>query len=199
MENEDIFLDTVLKFHKEDRWKDILKLNEKSDKDCAIKILWVWPSEENLDFLRKICDERNIQGVISVGCGSGLLEWILSKSLGLDVVGYEINKQWWESKYSVPTFIKLRYHDQSVQENVLDPRYALLFCYFNNGPAFLEYIDNYKGNTVIIIGPSRGAGRHTDPEPFKANFGGMKWRLYGYQEVKDTKDFIVVYVRLCDN
>lgn len=83
----------------------------------------------------------------------------------------------------------------SLEETFLNSNYALLFCYFNNGPAFLDYISNYKGDVVFIIGPGKGKGRHTDPEPFKANFGDITWRLHAYQEVKNSKDFIAVYVK----
>lgn len=83
----------------------------------------------------------------------------------------------------------------SSEKNNLNSNYALLFCYFNNGPAFLEYINDYEGNVVFIIGPGIGKGRHTDPEPFKANFGDVAWRLHAYQEVKSSKDFIAVYTK----
>lgn len=115
--------------------------------------------------------------------------------LGFVVTGYEINKDWWESKYSNPKFINLNYCEGSPEKDSFNSNYALLFCYFNNGPAFLDYINTYEGNVVFIIGPGKDRGRHTDPQPFKANFGSVKWRLHGYQEVKDTKDFIAVYVK----
>lgn len=63
--------------------------------------------------------------------------------LGLPVVGIEINRQWWESKYSVTPFIPLRYAEEKIIID-LDPKYALFFCYFNNGAAFREYVKNYR-------------------------------------------------------
>lgn len=111
------------------------------------------------------------------------------------MLGYEVNKEWWDSKYSPPKFIKLNYFNYPLEDACLDPHHALLFCYFNNGPAFRDYVDSFKGNIVIIIGPGKGKGRHTDPSPFTADFGNREWRLDSYQEIKDSKDFIVVYVR----
>ncbi|KAJ8931244.1 hypothetical protein NQ314_015863 [Rhamnusium bicolor] len=119
------FLNSVLELYKDNKWKEILNLNEKSDNLNALKILWVWPSEENLYFIRKVLYEQNLDGIISLGCGCGLLEWIINKSTG----------------------------------------------------------------------PGKGSGRLTDPEPFKVNFENLKWRLYGFQEIKDSKDFIAVYVK----
>lgn len=89
----------------------------------------------------------------------------------------------------------MNYVDNSVEDASLNSKYALLFCYFNNGTAFRDYIQNYEGNIVFIIGPGEGKGHHTDPEPFKTNFGTNNWKLYDYQEVKDSKDFIAVYIK----
>lgn len=106
-----------------------------------------------------------------------------------------MNKEWWDSKYSSPKFIKLNYFDYPLQENAFNSNYALLFCYFNNGPAFSAYINNFKGNVVLVIGPGKGKYRHTDPQPFSAKFGVNNWRLNSYQEVKDSRDFIAVYIK----
>lgn len=113
---------------------------------------------------------------------------------GIHVIGYEVNQEWWESKYSPPKFIKLNYFENSLG-NYLNPNYALLFCYFNNGPAFVDYVNNFNGNVVLVFGPGKGKGRHTDPQPFSANFGDKDWRLDSFQEVKNSKDFIAVYRR----
>lgn len=114
---------------------------------------------------------------------------------GIPVIGYEVNQEWWDSKYSTPQFIKLNYFSTPLGKNSLNADYALLFCYFNNGPAFREYIKYFNGNVVFIIGPGKGKGRHTDPQPFINSFGDIHWRLHSYQEVKDSNDFIAVYIR----
>lgn len=110
-----------------------------------------------------------------------------------------MNKEWWESKYSNPTFIDLQYPRVPLEEN-LNERYALLFCYFNNGPAFLDYVRHYDGNVIFIIGPGNGRGTHTNPQPFAPGFLQCeRWTLHKSIEVKDTKDFIAVYVKKCVN
>lgn len=112
----------------------------------------------------------------------------------MDVLGYEVNKEWWTSRYSAPLFIDLIYSGQGHSVR-LNPKYALLFCYFNNGTAFKKYIEDYSGNLVFIIGPGEGRGTYTEPQPFKPGFECNDWTLYAYQEVKNTKDFIAAYIR----
>lgn len=115
--------------------------------------------------------------------------------IGLNVIGYEVNQEWWESKYSNPQFIQLQYVDPS-KKTSLNSNSALLFCYFNNGPAFREYVKEYTGKLIFIIGPGYGKGRHTDPDPFNPNFEDKTWSLYDYQEVRNSKDFIAAYVKI---
>lgn len=110
------------------------------------------------------------------------------------VIGIEVNQAWWESRYSNPQFITLSYADSFHPPNIPSD-YALLFCYFNNEQAFVEYVANYDGNIIIIIGPGEGRGTHTNPTPFNPNFGCEQFELLTSQEVKDTKDFIAIYER----
>ncbi|KAF7270583.1 hypothetical protein GWI33_016474 [Rhynchophorus ferrugineus] len=187
-------VDKVVDFHREKDWRRILDLREQFSNEDTRKILWAWPSEENLLFLREALISEHMEGVVSIGCGCGLLEWILQQYTGLSVVGIEVNRPWWESKYSNPSFIPLTYIDDQEDVN-LNPSYALLFCYFNSGPDFRQYVKQYSGKMIIIIGPDEGSGRHTDPQPFSPEFGSSDWHLVRSQQVKDTGDFIAVYQR----
>lgn len=54
---------------------------------------------------------------------------------------------------------------------------------------------NFSGIIVIIIGPNEEAGRHTDPQPFAPDFGSTEWCLDQFQEIKNSKDFIAIYIR----
>lgn len=80
---ESNFLEIVLEHYRENDWKSILKLNEKSDNPKALKILWAWPEESNLFFLKYCLERYNIEGIMSIGCGCGLLEWIIEKCSGM--------------------------------------------------------------------------------------------------------------------
>lgn len=102
-----------------------------------------------------------------------------------------MNQTWWQSKYSGPKFIQLQFNNN----HILYSNFALIFCYFNDGKAFKQYVRSYEGNLIFIVGPGDGSGRHTNPEPFSPDFENSGWHLKDYQEVKDTKDFIAVYVK----
>lgn len=76
------FLMKILDLYNSNDWENILKLNENSNKDTALRILWVWPSIRNLEFIEETIQQNSCNGIISLGCGCGLLEWIIQKSKG---------------------------------------------------------------------------------------------------------------------
>lgn len=74
--------ESVLELYKIGDWKRILEINQNSDKVEAQNLLWVWPSVDNLKFITSYLLKCNLKGIVSLGCGCGLLEWILEKYSG---------------------------------------------------------------------------------------------------------------------
>lgn len=62
-------------------WQGIVQLYENGFTDE--KLLWFQPDSNGLNFLRKNLAELGVQGVSSIGCGSGLLEWLINSSTGM--------------------------------------------------------------------------------------------------------------------
>lgn len=119
-----------------------------------------------------------------------------TRSSGVAVTGYEINEEWWKSKYSNPKFVELRFAEPFPQKcPSVAKEQALMFCYFNNHEAFVTYLAKYRGRLVFIIGPGEGRHTHTDPDPFKPNFESSDWALVDSQEIRNSKDYIAVYKR----
>ncbi|XP_015586654.1 uncharacterized protein LOC107263687 [Cephus cinctus] len=186
----------VIALYGEDKWKEIINLKNVKDTFEKYRLLWVWPSLDDLQWIKDIIDGLQLHGIISIGCGSGLLEWLIQKHSGIDVVGIEVDHAWWTCGYSPPLFLKKVIFIDEDNNNVEIPKsHALLFCYFNNAPAFLNYIMNYSGSTVLVIGPGEGRGSHTDPTPFDKKFSDLGWQLYKFREIGNTKDYIAVYTR----
>lgn len=79
---EDDFLDKILNLYKNQKWKEIIELNKVENIVAARKLLWVWPSESNLQMIKNTISEFNLKGVISIGCGCGLFEWLLEQYSG---------------------------------------------------------------------------------------------------------------------
>ncbi|XP_029036876.1 uncharacterized protein LOC114873100 [Osmia bicornis bicornis] len=184
----------ILMFYKEQKWQDIVNL------DCTLseldksRLFWVLPTTNDLHWIKEVIDEYNLVGLISIGCGCGLFEWLFQKYSGFDVIGIELDHSWWRSKYSPPLFLEnMIFVHESDTKISLPNNYALLFCYFNNGPAFWNYIENYKGNLVFIIGPKDGENRWTDPMPFDQKFNEYGWKLISYKYLERTNDCIAVY------
>lgn len=109
-------------------------------------------------------------------------------------MGYEVDQGWWESRYCPP-----KYWDNitcidptSVPE--LNPKFALLFCYFNDSKAFEAYLESYTGDCVILIGPDENNHeRYCDPQPFHLS-ENKSWCTHAVWRSKFL-EAIVVYRR----
>lgn len=67
----------IITLYKEGKWKEIVDNHNGEN-----KLSWVIPSSANIKFIETILLENSLNGIISVGCGTGLLEWIIKESLG---------------------------------------------------------------------------------------------------------------------
>ncbi|KAH8313706.1 hypothetical protein KR067_010591 [Drosophila pandora] len=168
-------------------WRKLLALGDCLDQQLKRKLLWVWPTSSNLDLFNQVLTTSGIQCILSVGCGSGLLEWLISTVGGrkVSIFGLEVDRNWWHSKYSVRSFIPLNFFEDAnnVSQDFLKAcckgfsPCALLFCYFNNRGAFLEYLRVFQGKWLILIGPQPSLGIHTDPNPLQPQFPNEEWIL----------------------
>ncbi|KAH8310244.1 hypothetical protein KR044_000165 [Drosophila immigrans] len=166
--------------------RKLLTLGDTLEEQLKRKLLWVWPTAKNLLQLQLKLAELSIRNVLSVGCGSGLLEWLLTAvgtEAALRIYGLERDEKWWRSKYSVRSFIPLNYIECSSGDILRESCAgvhpdALLFCYFNNREAFLEYLAAFTGSWLILIGPQPDRGIHTDPNPLQPELPGNRWALH---------------------
>lgn len=152
--------------------------------------------------------------LLSIGCGCGFLEQLLALATSIVVEGLEVNSGWWESNYSTPPFLPLTYttpgqvhslpHDKAsilslttalLFTNVLLQIWqALLFCYFNAMDYFEQYLAEYPGPCIILIGPVDGK-RHCAPEPFHLK-DRDDWTVQASHDIRSCgQDVAVVYVR----
>ncbi|KAH8359858.1 hypothetical protein KR093_009117 [Drosophila rubida] len=173
-------------------WRKMLTLGETLDEHLKRKLLWIWPTAKNLLQFQVKLAHLGIQDVLSIGCGSGLLEWLLAavgNEDSLHIYGLERDPNWWCSKYAMRSFIPLNYiesaSDCQLDGNFLRkccsgfPPQALLFCYFNNRVAFLEYLEAFAGDWLILIGPQPTRGIYTDPNPLQPELPSNRWALHG--------------------
>lgn len=181
-------------------WKNILKISKRYGFAISSIALWVYPSEYCLKQMKTTLKSLNISNILSIGCGIGLLEFIIRESVGVKMSGLEIDSKYWNRK---KPFINMKIveHGQQLSSNLLldtclskNWNFALLFCYFNIRSAFNEYIKYYKGNYVIIIGPAANSGRYTDPLPldFQDN---EDFQLLHLSDFGDNHDLLAIYER----
>lgn len=183
-------------------WHGVIECSSKFDFNEKTKFLWAWPSVECLNWLKDQLETNRIDGILSIGCGSGLLEWLISKTIGIQVAGVEKNRSWWQSKYSPKKFIELKFASDCITKAFLrsclpsnSNQRAMLFCYFNNRNAFLDYVRAFEGDIIIIVGPT---DTHivTDPNPLNPQFDEDEWSLIGCYKFNDqNSNCIGIYKR----
>lgn len=77
---EDNFANSVIDLYKEKNWRDIVeRFHDHPDRS---KLLWVFPTVDNFEFLKKCVEKFGCDRILSIGCGSGLLEWMTSEATG---------------------------------------------------------------------------------------------------------------------
>lgn len=164
-------------------WCGVIEAGKDFSVEEKSKFLWAWPSVECFQWLKQLLNANHIEHILSIGCGSGLLEWLISKTTDTHVVGLELDKSWWKSPYSPKAFIELKFTESQITNQFLkdciqsnENHFALLFCYFNNRKAFHEYVRAYDGDLIIIVGPSE-QNIVTDPNPLNPHFEYDEWTL----------------------
>lgn len=63
-------------------WRKILQLSRAYGTHVTSEVLWTFPTEYCLTYQKAIWKSINITNILSVGCGSGLLEFVLHESIG---------------------------------------------------------------------------------------------------------------------
>lgn len=81
MVNENID-EQILTLYNKRKWIDIINLNCTLIKLDKSRLFWVLPTINDLQWIKKVIDENNIIGLISIGCGCGLLEWLFEQYSG---------------------------------------------------------------------------------------------------------------------
>lgn len=173
-------------------WHGIIEAGKLFSVEERSKFLWAWPTVECLQWLKLHLIENRITSILSIGCGSGLLEFLIKKTADVNVVGLELDRPWWSSTYSPRTFVDLKFIEHHITNEFLNRciqadahQFALLFCYFNNRDAFLEYIRAYNGDIIVIVGPNSEQNIVTDPNPLNPKFESDEWSLLDHCHFND--------------
>jgi hypothetical protein len=64
------------------KWDKLLEYGEGLALKERCQFLWAWPSIVDLEFLDITLWHLGIRKVLSIGCGRGLLEWVINESTG---------------------------------------------------------------------------------------------------------------------
>lgn len=75
------FQDEVRECVKKKDWRKILQLSRYGT-EITSEVLWTFPTEYCLTYQKAIWKSFNITNILSIGCGSGLLEFVLHEGIG---------------------------------------------------------------------------------------------------------------------
>ena len=107
---------------------------------------------------------------------------------------------WWMSKFHPRIFIPMEFTNDPRElancQSLSGSCRALLFCYFNNGSAFNEYLRALGGEILILVGPMDNVGIHTDPMPFAPHFESdlaSTWTFHDCRYLEDSVNVIAIY------
>jgi len=228
---EEPFVQEIMGLHSGGNYRAILdllqgvflaSLEDKSKVHLLHLISWPTPTEEDLRSLSSLAYGLRVSHIHSIGCGTGLLEWLLGKYLldhylssetdevqKIQVTGIETDFRWWTSSYAPPQFIPLQFmgKDWAPENPFGDFEDMVMFCYCNSVPLFRQYVGAFLGTFVLIIGPlsspvSYDSSDHNNPpldlelpETFK--LPKSDWRLVLLKRFGLVRsDHVAVYKRI---
>lgn len=76
------FLSDVKELVNKKDWRRIVQLTKKYEIAVTSEFLWTFPTEYCLHYLKALWKSFHITNVLSIGCGSGLLEFVMRESMG---------------------------------------------------------------------------------------------------------------------
>ena len=74
--------ETIYGYVKNKQWRKLVNYGGNWNLLDRNQFLWAWPEISDLYFLNGQLKKIGIKHVLSIGCGRGLLEWIINESTG---------------------------------------------------------------------------------------------------------------------
>lgn len=79
---ENPILENIITLYKDKKWKEIIYFLNTCNNADTRKLLWISPNLKDISWITRIITKNNLRGIISVGCGCGLLEWLIQQNTG---------------------------------------------------------------------------------------------------------------------
>lgn len=104
-------------------WQSVVRLGQFYGRCERSRYLWAWPSMRGLNALGRLLWRNDCHRVLSIGCGAGLLEWMLMQQCPSELIlmcsvchkrwtkwnyvradmrvfGLDLDESWWTSAYA---------------------------------------------------------------------------------------------------
>jgi len=86
--SDDNIDENILSLYNAQKWEEIILLSSTINSLRTCRLSWVLPDISDLSWINNIVRKYNISGIASIGCGCGLLEWLLQKYSGKSLIEY---------------------------------------------------------------------------------------------------------------
>eukprot|EP01079_Euglenida_sp_SAG-EU17-18_P004135 gene4135-754_t len=114
---------------------------------------WVLPSRPMLETMSQACKHAGAKGVVSICCGTGMSEGLLQWVSGLKVTGVEDFSDHMGNPDNMPhRYIQDIRCKRPGELHPIASDQALLISWGRNGHLFCEYVLNYPGDVIIVVG-----------------------------------------------
>lgn len=80
--NNDNIDENIISLYNAQKWKEIAALSSTIYDLRTCRLSWVLPEINDLCWINEIIRKYKLSGIASIGCGCGLLEWLLQKYSG---------------------------------------------------------------------------------------------------------------------
>ena len=95
MDEQSAFVKNLYELYEGDEWRKVIKLADTASHEERRRYLWAWPTEQNMKELKSELDKIGVRSILSIGCGTGLFEWLMNKCTSIQVKGIEVDEFYW--------------------------------------------------------------------------------------------------------
>ena len=150
-QREHIRLQTIRTYIRGKNCDAILRMFEMWESPL-LSLLWIVPSRKLISDIMDVLDHNHVAGLFSIGCGSGLLEWLIQCTCKLPVHGVELSPIKEAGDLDELGLIPMWYVDRPEFSWEAPRGFAIFQCWGRDDDVISKYAACNEDKLVIILG-----------------------------------------------